>query len=351
MTRDPTVIGTVAAGPGLRRPPHAAPCRAFGGHRMIALTWIPEAIRGLTWLYALAALAALAVALARPRTWRGKLGFAAGVIAVFGYLPFMVLKDVRKDQEAAAARQQRLAAAMAHFQMRCKSAGEKIHRTVDNVDGVVWMKWRDERGNHGDQFKLDDPFGHDCGGEACIEQLLRLAADAQEFPQEAAMHRVGYRFVESIHPKDGRKYRYVGAMKLSPSWTADGIAKLKKETGEDPPKTSYLFTPDPQAVDRFDAAYGITWDDISTREDRDYWIAGGSLKVVDLRTSEVIAERTGYMLDRGQGSTAGFRSPWLYAVQDACPAYPHGPNDALRGRTLHETRDFLLKVLRPSTGD
>ena len=38
----------------------------------------------------------------------------------------------------------RLDAALAHFEMRCKGAGEKIHRTVENVEGVAWMKWRDK---------------------------------------------------------------------------------------------------------------------------------------------------------------------------------------------------------------
>jgi hypothetical protein len=37
----------------------------------------------------------------------------------------------------------RLDESMSLFKERCKSAGEKITRTVDNVEGVVWMKWRE----------------------------------------------------------------------------------------------------------------------------------------------------------------------------------------------------------------
>ena len=38
----------------------------------------------------------------------------------------------------------RLDESMALFHERCKTAGETIKRTVDNVDGIVWMKWREE---------------------------------------------------------------------------------------------------------------------------------------------------------------------------------------------------------------
>jgi hypothetical protein len=100
------------------------------------------------------------------------------------------------------------------------------------------------------------------------------------------------------------------------------------------------------------AAYGVTWDDLSTREDRDRWIAGSSLKVIDLRTNEVIAERIGYMFDAGLGDQGGGRQPWTYARGNACPEFtPLGDGTARRTRTYRETPDFLQTVLRPSEGE
>ncbi|OUL99025.1 hypothetical protein A8M77_28280 [Variovorax sp. JS1663] len=92
--------------------------------------------------------------------------------------------------------------------------------------------------------------------------------------------------------------------------------------------------------------YGLTYDDISTGEERDYWIAGSSLKVIDLQTNEVLAERIGYMMDWAQGSRVGGRAPWLMAADTACPAFAsrHG-FVAQRGQTLR----FVEKVLKPST--
>lgn len=50
---------------------------------------------------------------------------------------------------------------------------------------------------------------------------------------------------------------------------------------------------------------GSTFDDISTHAEREYGIAGSSLRVIDLETKEVLAERVGYMVDMAQGSRAG----------------------------------------------
>jgi hypothetical protein len=88
----------------------------------------------------------------------------------------------------------------------------------------------------------------------------------------------------------------------------------------------------------------VTYDDISTREERGYWIAGSSLRVIDLQTNEVMAERIGYMMDRGQGNNSGGRSPWLLAARTACPRFPTDPG----GHTYQtdQTREFAEKTLR-----
>ena len=100
--------------------------------------------------------------------------------------------------------------------------------------------------------------------------------------------------------------------------------------------------------------YGVTYDDISTREEREYWIAGSSLKVVDLETNEVIAERIGYMVDWAQGNRASQRSPWLFAADNACPDFyrnyknlKQGPHAHASMAQSHQTLDFVEKVLKP----
>ena len=54
------------------------------------------------------------------------------------------------------------------FQERCKTAGEKIHRTVENVDGILLMKIRPIKTDFSNQFVLDDPYVDDTGGDGYI---------------------------------------------------------------------------------------------------------------------------------------------------------------------------------------
>jgi hypothetical protein len=229
--------------------------------------------------------------------------------------------------------------AMAMWQERCKSAGEKIYKTVENVQGVYLMKIRTST-NFGDQFKLDDPYGHDSTDKEYILNFLRGYYHQRNEPAiPGSPPRTGYTYVEAVEPADGQRYRYTGRV-------------------EEPWKTnkSYLEGYKRFVLDKTPAAgpaprYGVTYDDISTREEREHWIAGSSLKVVDLQTNEVIAERIGYMVDWAQGSRAGGRSPWLFAADNACPGFQWNPNFPVRngsGEQAGQTLVFVEKVLKPT---
>jgi hypothetical protein len=292
----------------------------------------------LSWLgfsYWLLALALAAFAVWVARRWWIKVPAALAIFAAFVY-PVVTHKQEQTQQYDAA--KAKLDAAMAHFEMRCKSAGEKITRTVENVEGVVWIRWRDKDFSFNDQFKLDDPLGKDCGAEECIAQLLRVTVGQALDPERASRYRVGYSFVESRIQGEGALMRYARVITSVRQRTKDEIEQYKKNTnGIDPGPDIYDVSLDSRPISVLTARYGITWDDVSTRADREHWVAGSSLKVIDLQSNEVIAERIGFLVDTGQGSTAGFRTPWGWAKTYAprCP------------RTNESTRDFALKVLQP----
>ncbi len=233
----------------------------------------------------------------------------------------------------------RLAKAEAMFAERCKKSGEFIHRTADNVEGIFLIKIRPNDINYGDQYKLDDPYGSDSGGDSYLKTFF---AGFHRVPKNPAFSpRLGYHYVEALDPKDGKRYRYTGSIKEVTHTTSilmggDGKTTFKTK--------DFVLdkVPAPGAMPR----YGVTYDDISTREERDYWIAGSSLKVIDLQTNEVMAERIGYMVDRGQGDRGGGRSPWLFAADNACPQFPTSPGGHVV--QANQTRDFVAKTLKPS---
>ena len=94
-----------------------------------------------------------------------------------------------------------------------------------------------------------------------------------------------------------------------------------------------------EVVDIPTSRFGVSWEDISTTDDRKYWIAGSRLQVIDLVEKRVVAERTGFYIESGFGSRAGQRRPWQASKrpQTTCP-------DA------HDLADswFLFKVLKPA---
>ena len=243
-----------------------------------------------------------------------------------------------KQQAEAKARQE---TAMRMWKERCEAkAGVKIYRTVDDVDGIFLMKIRTFT-NYGDQFAMNDPYGHDAYGDIYILNFLKgfyhQRTDQPKVPGSPL--REGFKYVEAIDPKDGVRYRYTGRIdqpwlrdKRYGEWVRDFVLDKSPATGS-PPR------------------YGVTYDDISTHEEREYWIAGSSLRVIDLKTNEVIAERIGYMVDWAQGSLAGARSPWLFAADHACPGFQWNPNVPVRhasGEQESQTLIFVEQVLKPS---
>jgi len=105
-------------------------------------------------------------------------------------------------------------------------------------------------------------------------------------------------------------------------------------------------------IEAFSACYGVTFDDISTRAERELWIADGTLMVMDLQTQALVAERVGYMVDWAQGSLAGQRSPWLFAANNACHDFNRNSLRPMPGPAFTaqpgQTLDFVEKALKPS---
>ena len=263
--------------------------------------------------------------------------FAAVLLAMTATVTFAQGVSVKEDPKA------RLAKAEAMFAERCKKAGVFIHRTAENVEGLLLMKIRPDTTNYDQQYAMDDPYGHDVGGNGLINSFLQGRNKQGSLAFEALVSQ-GYRYVEAIDPKDGKRYRYTGSMKVIGQMNRNAPnVRRALEVNPNFDINKYAYTLDKVPAPGPAPRYGITYDDISTREDRDYWIAGSSLRVIDLQTNEVMAERIGYMMDRAQGNTSGGRAPWLLAARSACPPFPRfQTNPPVQ---LQQTRYFVETVL------
>lgn len=232
------------------------------------------------------------------------------------------------------------------FQERCKKSGEFIRRTVPNVDGFTLLKLRPEDYSPYMQDAVD-PYGYDFDWgykdkpPPYIGTFLIGKDDKGNYQEIMPTTESGYRFVEAVDSSDGKRYRYTGSVKVvgrkDPN-TPNHQIELKRNPNFD--LNNYDYVVDKNPVVGSPTRYGLTYDDISTPEERAYWIAASSLKVIDLQTNEVIAERIGYMVDYAQGATPGGRQPWTYARKNEGWSCPELKNQS------YGARRFVEKVLK-----
>ena len=278
-------------------------------------------VGGFFWLLMFGALLA---ALLIPKHWVGKLVAVSIVIGLFVAFPGRWAWERKKESDAY---HTQLAKAEAIFNERCKAAGEKIYKTVDNVDGLLLMKVRKPFEAHAQN--AEDPFGSNgnVSGDGYIASFLagyktngNIAVGFLDSPNDAV--KPGYSYVEADDPQDGKRYRYSGSIRVAgkKDTTAPGIQR-DMAGNPDYDLNLYRFVVDKVPAPGPAPRYGVTFEDITTPDERALWIAGSSFRVIDLQTQEILAVRIGYFMDKGLGSRATFREPWNHAVRWSCPDY------------------------------
>jgi hypothetical protein len=240
-------------------------------------------------------------------------------LVVLGFLVLPFIRSELKARAKMAEHEKRLDAAATAFKKRCESAGEKIYKTVSGEKGIYLMKPRPVDSSPYSRYSLHDPFGRDLDGDGYPETMLWGKNDQGDLIGTSEF---------------GRTYEYVVMN------TFGGLVQY--QNGPRKPNHSFTLVKSPTNQH---PRYGVTYEDLSTDADRDNWIAGGVLKVVDTKTGEVLGERIGWMFDRGLGSTANGRAPWMEAAKEACPAFPRV--NVYYPRQIGQTRRFVEKVVRP----
>jgi hypothetical protein len=275
-----------------------------------------ELLRAVGYGFIALSLLGVVLALWLPKGKWAKL-IALGVVAFLISIPVRQgVKEYEQAKAAKAAYQARYAHAQALFAERCKTAGEKIYRTVEGVGGLLLTALRPDRISNASQYDADDQYGYNVGGEDYVRYYLIGSRDLTS----------QYRFIEA--PTESGKIRFTMPLDAETSyryWTKGG--------GELPIEA--------EIVDSFSARYSVEWMDISGKDDRANWIAVGLLRIKDRETDEILGERTGYLFETGMGDTAGQRAPWPWAryYAKSCPS------------ASEHNRVFVEKVLKPIKGE
>ncbi|CAN5447652.1 hypothetical protein BH11PSE11_BH11PSE11_31060 [soil metagenome] len=243
------------------------------------------------------------------------------------------------------------------YEEKCRTvAGEKIYRKVENVEGIVLLKVRPQASDRewADRMWPGAAFALEAGGSAYIDTFLgyeyapadgltgkpgavtpaqRGYITTDKYPDGLP----GYRYVDVIDDKDGKRYRYSGSLKVvgRKDETAPGVQMaLKKDPNFDMNVRRWVL--DKTLATTQSPQYGVTFEDHVIPQDRAVGVASSTIKVVDLKTNEVLGEMTRYAWSPGGPSNAN-PSPWLTAWK--CPGHPVGASAA--------TRKFVDQILIP----
>ena len=252
----------------------------------------------------------------KNRLWVGLLIAVAVPYSCISPLVHELKRDQQKAAEKEAEWRKRYEPAKARFDQLCQNAGEKIYRTADNVDGILLLKVRGDDEKY--QSNRYNPLKDQMWEDAAINSEAWRAGYINSFFSKAMRswhNSLGYKYVDVLQ-KDGSIIRYSG------DW---GI-KYEDFNQEINPKRP--------------ARYAVTYENDISWENRKHWIAGTTIKVIDTKTNELIAEKTMYVFvpELGYSKFEQNPNPWGRGVR--CPK---------EAPAQQETSAFIAKVLFPSS--
>lgn len=263
--------------------------------------------------------------------WRRRLLKAVAVVvglpACF-VLPLWL--DAQEKKAKHDAYQARYQPAYALFKKLCADAGDKIYRTAENVEGVRLLKVIDENswnvnidsGNPGSimweyaailggrRFGATDPGNP----EDYIETFMEY--------HNGDEHGSYYNYVDVLQP-DGSIVRYSGGP-FSYAPRQENPPKLRRHAR--PPKHP--------------ARYGVTFENNVDPALRRQGIAGTTIRVIDLKTNELMGERKTYVFDSSFGN-ATYDNGWLLA--ERCT------DKRAEEMDQHKIRYFVERILKPKS--
>lgn len=275
--------------------------------------WLTQyVLAAVGWGYVALVVVALALGLWLPKARIAKAIAALVVVGLASILPIRGYQGYLNERQAEDEYRLRYARAKALFDERCKTAGEKIYRTVEGVEGVHLLKIRQYSTGEGE---LDTNPTSQTFREGYIRSFLMYELERSDDVREliydtTTSKKVGYRYVTALDDKDSRIYQY----------TIDKNFKLIRNEAAAPlPR------------------YAVTFDDPVVPAERAYWIASTVTRVIDQTSQQVMGESIKYVFDHGLGSRAGQRTPWLFAK--GC---------GIKTRySQHSDRFFATQVLNP----
>ena len=263
------------------------------------------------------------------KAWRNNI--IATVVILGGVLAWIFIPSAderRLHREAEIRRQNRLKS-RAVFEELCKTAGEKIYRTADNVEGVTLLKvWDGESIHKEDKLwkyaGLPGQYGKDGYIKGFLEWEVEIIPNGYPRYREMLFQPERQNHPYILHGK----YSYVDVKQKDETFLRYQLDKNHKE--------DYKMISVPIKTP---SRYAVTFENPIVPEEREHWIAHTRATVIDLQDNTVMATKDWYSFESQQGY--GRYSMWVTA--DTCPE--------LGITTADPIRLFVGNVLKYKTGE
>ena len=255
----------------------------------------------------------------------------------------------------------KIAQAEAYYNHKCATvAGEKIYKTVSDVEGGLLMKVR-PRATDREYREPNWPgaaFAREADGDSYIMSFLgyewATSANGKYLPITRSQRGLitpdsnpsnpanlpGYGWVDVVDEKDGKRYRYTLVKKIVGRLDPNSVnVQVDLRRNPDMDLNTYRTVLDRQIAPEPAPRYGVTFEDHVVPEERAMWVASSTVKAIDIKAHEVLGELTRYAMSYVHVASSSNPGPWLSAYE--CPA--------LGGPTAnYATRLFVDQVLIPA---
>ena len=227
---------------------------------------------------------------------------------------FWMLRDTVLQQTCASI-ESHIQQMESRLELLCKDAGEKIYKSVNNVEGIyIYVP----------EKKPDKVFG---------------------YYHEDDRHWHNY-----MSPARGRHYTFYEM----DSFRKDGVIDHRSYEVNPAAKLGEKIVESYKELAAPEASYGITWKHLTNEREQRQGLYGDELTVFDVKSKEVLATRKMYfyvvkdLINDASGQatirTPGLREPYRFAT---CKNYNPGQDDSYIDLRQRHSYKFVSKVLQP----
>ena len=248
------------------------------------------------------------------------------LLAAFAWAYIASSDDRARQQEMqvkADARQKEYLESKAIFEERCKSAGEKIYQTAENVEGITLLNVPKEspQGARNDPMWEGAVFSWGSSEKEYVREFLfweirdddspgfLTSVDPRPSARETQIRLWGHPTNMTGSQKAYRGYRYIDVKQKDKRFLRYRFPDDKDRKDKD----TLLI----QAIER-PSRYALEYKPIVDPEDRKHWVAGLTVNIYDLQTHTLMATKTWYALNLIQGHGRAYQTDEWSKVE-ACP--------------------------------